>query len=89
MKVAVPKGVYASEVVMLSVQPYLADYFVAVSEDGDVLRISMSPRKSDVPPANEGEFLNHLQHATFRCQRQRETAELRRILLERAFSHYR
>lgn len=89
MEVAVSKGIYTSEVVMLSVQPYLADYFVTVSEDGEVLRISVLPRKSDVPPANEGEYLNHLHHAAFRYQRQRDTAELRRLLLERAFSHYR
>jgi hypothetical protein len=89
MEVAVSKCIYTSEAVILSVQPYLTEYFVKIAEDGEFFRISIFPRKEGIPILEERAYLNDLHHAAFRCQRERETIELRRLLLERAFAQYR
>ena len=89
MEVVVSQSLYPPGCIILSVQKYLAGFHVTISADGDDIRISFTPKDAKTNPPDENEYLNHLIHSAFRYQHERETAELRRLLLDRAFSIYR
>lgn len=89
MDVVVAQTLYPIGCVILSVQKYLADFEVAVAEQGTDLRISIVPKDKAAAAPSQSDYLNHLQHSAFRYQHERDTAELRRLLLERAFAQYR
>jgi His-Xaa-Ser system protein HxsD len=89
MEVIVSKGVYSTDAIFLSLQPYLSQYFVEVSENREHLRVSIKPKVPGLEPPDESTYLNELQHAAFRHRHERETADLRCILLKRAFRDFR
>jgi His-Xaa-Ser system protein HxsD len=88
MRVSVPRVVYSSECILLAVQQYLLEYHVSILEDGANIAVSITPKnETDAQPLEEV-FLNHLNQSAFRYQHQRDTAALRRILMDKAFSLY-
>ncbi len=89
MEIVVQQSLYPPESVILAVQKYLTDFEVNITKKGQNLTVSIAPKKPGVTPPSEAEFENHLVQSAFRCQHERDTAELRRLLLDRAFGQYR
>jgi hypothetical protein len=89
METTVSRAIYPCPAVILSVQRYLADFHVELSEAGpELMRVRIEPKRRDTPPLTVEAYLNHLQQSAFRYQQQQDTRELRRILLEKALAPY-
>ena len=82
----VPISRFPQEVVVLSVQPFLARFWVSVSEDGDDFVVAFEPKQPGCASPSADEYSNAVLEAAFVYQRAVDTAALRHALLAEALS---
>lgn len=76
------------EVVILALQRYLATHWVRILEDGTDWVVELESKMPSQEPASVQVFLNELIEAEFLVTRERQTADLRRIIMKQALSPY-
>jgi len=82
----VPIRRFPQEVVVLSVQPFLARFWVSVSEDGEDFVVAFEPKEPGCASPSANEYGNAILEAAFAYQRAVDTAPLRAALLAEALS---
>jgi len=88
MEFTANKVLFTREAVLLSVQRYLPTHFVAIEDAGEAWVIRFRPKSAGAADVAASEFGNEIIESAFRHRQAAETAELRRILLNRALAPY-